>query len=108
MTARIGALRHRLTIETPGRTDDGGGGAGVAWSTFTEVWAAIVPRRGREIVAADRVSGEITHDVWLRYRDDVTPAMRFRLGTRIFDILAVINDAERGLRLRCPCRESDL
>ena len=108
MTARIGDLRHRLTIETPGRLDDGGGGADVTWSTLDEVWAAIVPRRGGEIVSAERVSGEVTHEIWLRHRSDVSPELRFRLGTRLFDILAVIDDAERHQRLRCLCREQDL
>ena len=104
---RIGALRHRLTLEAPSRAGDGGGGAAVTWEAVAELWAAVRPISGDERLRADAVSGRITHEVWIRHRADVAPAMRFTHGARILEIAAVL-DAGRRDRLRCLCEETGL
>jgi SPP1 family predicted phage head-tail adaptor len=106
-SSRIGALRERLALQAPARVDDGGGGADVTWSTIAEVWGAVRPVTGEERLRADAVSGRVTHRVWIRHRDDVVPAMRFTLGARILDIVAVL-DAGRRDRLLCLCEERSL
>ncbi len=104
----IGALRHRLQLETENRVDDGGGGVTQTWSPVATVWASIKPRSGQEVFAADRLSGRLTHEIRIRYRTGVTPVMRFRQGSRIFQILAVIDMDERRRWLRCLCEEREL
>jgi SPP1 family predicted phage head-tail adaptor len=104
---RIGALRERLALQAPARIGDGGGGADVTWSTIAEVWAAVRPVTGEERLRADAVSGRVTHQVWIRHRADVVPAMRFTLGARILDIVAVL-DAGRRDHLLCLCEERSL
>lgn len=108
MTAPIARLRHRLVLERPDYVSDEGGGASVAWLQVAELWAAIDPLSGGERVAAQRLSGHLSHRVTLRYRPDVTPEKRFRLGTRLFVIDAVIDVGERKAWLKCLCREEDL
>lgn len=103
----IGDLRHRLTLEQPIRTDDGGGGAAVTWQTVAELWAAVRPLSGDERLRADAVSGRITHSVAFRYRSGVLPAMRLRDGPRILEIAAVL-DAGPCNRLTCLCEERNL
>ena len=44
----IGLLHERLTLETPVRTPDGGGGAIVTWQTVAELWARVRPISGDE------------------------------------------------------------
>jgi SPP1 family predicted phage head-tail adaptor len=105
---RIGDLRQRLRIERPQRAADGGGGAEESWEMVAEVWAAIAPLAGGERVEADAVVGRITHEVWLRFRADVTPGMRLRLGARLFDVRAAIDFEERRRFLKCMCEERDL
>lgn len=101
----IGELRHRVTLETPVRTGDGGGGAFTAWSPVGDVWAAVTPVSGSETVIAESHAGQITHAIVLRHRTDVAPAMRIRQGLRIFEIAAVMDlDAHRRMQ-RCQCRE---
>ncbi|MGE0764893.1 MAG: phage head closure protein [Hyphomicrobiaceae bacterium] len=104
----IGALRHRIVLESPVRATDGGGGAVVTWLVVAELWASIEPTAGSEAVVADQVSGRISHVITVRHRPDVVPAMRLRLGTRIFEILAVLDVDERRRLLRCRCREEML
>ena len=101
----IGALRHRLMLETPVRAGDGGGGAVVTWSPIAEVWAQITPMTGKETVVAEAIAGRVSHEIVIRYRVGVVPAMRLRWGGRIFEILAVLVEEERGRVIRCHCRE---
>jgi SPP1 family predicted phage head-tail adaptor len=104
----IGDMRHRVILQQIVRTSDGGGGASESWSTVAELWAAIRPISGDERVVADAISGQLTHEVWVRHRAGVTPAMRFLFGSHILDIRAVIDAEGRGHRLKCLCQERDL
>ena len=104
----IGALRHRVVLEAETRTPDGGGGAVLAWAPVTEVWAAVRPLTGGESVVAEAVAGRVTHLVTIRFRSDVEPAMRFRLGTRVLAIAAAFDLDERRRFLACHCREEGL
>lgn len=104
----IGDLRHRIEIESAARVGDGGGGATVTWATVADVWAAIWTRTSDEVFEHDRTAGRATHDIWMRYRSDVRPEMRVRSGSRVFDILGVINIDDRVRWLKCPAVERDL
>ncbi|MFV0294848.1 MAG: phage head closure protein, partial [Hyphomicrobiaceae bacterium] len=94
-----------LALETPQRTPDGGGGGVVTWTTTATVWADIQPAHGRERVIGEQRSGEITHEITIRHRPGITPAMRFRLGARLFQIIAVRDIDESRRILRCQCQE---
>ncbi len=72
------------------------------------LWADLRPSGGSETVEADRLAGRVTHEVSLRYRAGVQPAMRFRGGARLFHILSVIDVDERRRWLRCLCEEREL
>ena len=105
---RIGALRHRLVLESPVRVSDGGGGAVRTWNIVANVWAAIDPRDGTESIVAEAIAGRNTFAVHMRYRSDVAPAMRLRLDTRIFEILAVFDADDRRRFLECRVQERNL
>lgn len=105
---RIGDLRQRLVLETADRVGDGAGGAAETWVEVAQVWALVRPLSGQERVESDGISGRVSHEVWLRYRDGVEPEMRFRLGVRLFDIRASIDVEERRRFLRCLVEERDL
>lgn len=103
-----GDLRHRVMIEKPERTSDGAGGATIEWQNVAEVRAAIWSRSASEDFSADRIAGTATHDIWVRYRSDVTPDMRIRYGNRVFAILGAIDVEDRSRWLKCPSEERDL
>lgn len=105
---QIGDLRHRVELRQVERITDGGGGAAETWQTLATLWAAVMPISANERVHADAVAGEATHDIWLRFRDDVRPDMRITFGVREFEILGVINVDERRRWLRLYCEERDL
>jgi SPP1 family predicted phage head-tail adaptor len=97
-----------VSLEAVERASDGGGGFTETWTELAELWAAITPIDGSETVEADRLAGTVTHEVVLRYRAGVAPSMRFRAGSRIFQILSAVNWEERGAWLRCLCEEREL
>jgi SPP1 family predicted phage head-tail adaptor len=103
----IGAMRERLTLEQPVRTPDGAGGATVAWQPVTEVWAHVRPISGDERLRHDQVAGRLTHEVWIRHRTGIAPAMRFTQGARIYEIVAILELGRRS-RLTCLCEERSL
>ena len=103
----IGDMRERFALEQPVRAPDGAGGASLTWETVSEVWAAVRPISGDERLEHDQLSGRLTHEVWIRHRDGVTPSMRFTQGARIYEIVAVL-EMSRRTRLKCLCEERSL
>ena len=105
---RAGDLRHRITIEAPVRQPDGLGGAILTWTPIAEVWAAIWPRTASEAMLLDRPAGTASHDIWVRYRDGMVPEMRIVSGSRVFNILGVIDTEDRRRWLKCIVEQRDL
>jgi SPP1 family predicted phage head-tail adaptor len=105
---RPSRLRQRLTLEELKRASDGGGGFTESWVAIATLFADLRPIGGVERAESDRLAGSVTHEVVLRYRPGVVPAMRLRKVTRIFHILAVIDVEERHRWLKCLCEERDL
>jgi SPP1 family predicted phage head-tail adaptor len=108
MRPAIGRLRRRLTIEAVNRAPDGGGGATETWTAIAQVWCDIRPKGGGEAIDADALSGHVSHEITLRYRSGLVPAMRLVSGARRFEIVAVIDIDEQHRWLKCLCVERDL
>lgn len=104
MTA-AGDLRHRVTLQRNAITQDPKTGAMVStWNDVADVWAQVAPLSGREYLAAQATQSEVQARIVIRYRDDVDAAMRVMHGTRIYEIKAVLPDADSGrehLTLMC-------
>jgi len=95
----IGALRHRVTIEAENASPDGAGGLTDPWANPTQVatvWAEITPLSGSEQLRAMRLEERVSHRIRMRYRTDVTPQHRMRLGIRQFNVRSVLNEGERS------------
>lgn len=101
----IGALRQRLTLAAPVRTEGEGGTVTVTWESVATLSASVVPQSGRELVRADGIAARVTHEIVVRYQDDLLPAMRFTADERTFDIHAVLDEDGRRRWLKCLCEE---
>ncbi len=104
-TISIGELRQRFALQAPLESPDEGGGVARAWSLVAEVWGALKPVSGGEGFEADGVHGRLSHEIWIRHRAGVVPAMRFVLGARVFELRAAIDVGERHRFLRCLVEE---
>ncbi|MCU0955092.1 MAG: phage head closure protein [Hyphomicrobium sp.] len=101
----LAAMRHRLALESMVPVPDGAGGSISSWAHVSPVWARIRPLSGSEVSDAGGLAGRVSHEITIRYRDDVAPPQRFRLGSRIFDIKAVIDEREAHRFLICLVEE---
>ncbi len=89
-----GDLIHRPIIEQPPSPDqvDGAGQPDASkWTTLYTVWARIRPLSGRELIAAQSVQNETTHEIAMRWRTGITANMRARWKGRYFNFLNVRN-----------------
>ncbi len=101
----IGRLRHRLVLEALSTSRDGGGGVADEWEEVATLWAALSPTRGFEESRGGKPEAQRGHKVLIRYRADLVPTMRFREGTRIFEIQTIRDVDERGAYQEVRCVE---
>lgn len=103
---RGGTLRHRVTLQEKSPTRSAYHDELPGWTDLAanaEVWAAKEPLQGREFFDARRAGAE--QPVWfrIRYRSDVTPAMRLVHGSELYDIVSVVEVEGRQRELRLMC-----
>ena len=102
---RAGDLRTRGIIESPIDTPNDTGEPVRTWATFANAWAEVKPLAGREQFLAQQDASLVQYRVRLRYRAGITPAMRFRAGSRILDIEAVLDPGEQHIETVLHCLE---
>lgn len=104
---RAGKLRHKVTIQAPGLTQDPVSGEMVAgWSDFASVWASVEPLSARDFIAAQANQSEITARIVIRYREGILPTMRILHRGKVYGIQGVLPDADSGLEyLTIPVSE---
>lgn len=102
-----GKLRHRITIqELTGIKDPLSGEIiGEDWQEVCTVWAEIKALRGREYFVAQQTIAESNHEIIIRYRKGIKPAMRAISDGRVFDIQAVLDKDGRKRFLSLVCKE---
>lgn len=104
------ALNRRLVLEAPERVADGAGGFAVSWVARGTLWAELRPGPGRARGAEGLTLASVPYRITVRAAPQDAPSrprpeQRFRLGARIFRIVAV-TEADAGARyLTCFTRE---
>lgn len=96
---KAGTLRHRITFQrkTESRNDFQESVAGYA-DAFT-VWGSVIPNAGRKFYESLQASAEVSGEIRIRYRSDVEPTMRIRLGARTLKIASIANIGGRNAEL---------
>ncbi|MED4586668.1 phage head closure protein [Brevibacillus choshinensis] len=102
---RIGSLRHRITIQKFDKIDDGGGGYVNDWVDVTTISASVSPLQGKERYEAQQIQSTLSHKIKMRYLAGILPTMRVLYGSRIFNIISVIDPSERHRELEFLCEE---
>jgi len=104
---QIGKLRHRIDIENQSLSSDGQGGSSRAWATRATVWSSIKPLRSEERFYNEQLKLQTTHEILLRYRDDVVSTDRIKYGSRYFEIVSIKNIDEGGRLLVLLAKETN-
>jgi SPP1 family predicted phage head-tail adaptor len=103
--ARIADLDQCMSLEQAVDTPDDIGGVARVWAHVDDVWAKVTTVSGFENYAGQREESVFTHRVVIRWRPDVTGAMRLRDGARIFAIHAAHDWDTRRRFLLLQCEE---
>ena len=104
-----GRLRHSVTLQKKSVTRDAMGGEVVTWADQANVYAAIEPLRGQELMAAQQMQAKTGLRVRIDYRADITAEWRVKFGARIFALEAPPLDLMgRGVELHLMCSEGVL
>lgn len=101
----IGDLRHLLLLQTPQDVPDESGNLQRSFVALANVWAAVQPLSANYVWRAQQAEQQITHNIVIVWRADVTGEMRFLLGSRVFEIISVRDPDETGRFLVCDCWE---
>lgn len=99
----IGALRDVVTIQQAGNVQDEIGELAPAWIALAVVRASVRDLTGRELIAAQAVQSTATTKITIRFRADVTAAMRIMRGAEVFQIESVLNPSGRRDWLELLC-----
>lgn len=91
-----GRLRHRLKIQAKSESRDTDGNVTITFSDLATVWGQVTPLRGSKTVSLERVQDNAQFTVRLRFYAGLTPSHRLLFGTRVLEILAVVNPEERN------------
>lgn len=102
---RAGTLRQRVTIQDKSVVRDTYGAETITWTEVATVWAAVEPLQGREYLEARQTTAEVSTRIRIRYRSGITPEMRVEFGTRVYEILAVIDVKELDREIHLMSRE---
>ena len=99
MTIAAGQLPRRLVIQSKATGPDTFGGAPATWTDVATVWARIEPLTGRQLMAAQTISTEISHKITMRYQSawanpKTVAAYRGLYATRVFNFHASMNPGE--------------
>jgi len=100
----VGRFNQRITVQKPSASVDALGQRVETWTELATVWAQAQPLRGREYFAAGEVNSDAAVRFRLRYRGDVTGAMRVLWRGVAHAIVADPVDVEGGrhtLELMC-------
>jgi SPP1 family predicted phage head-tail adaptor len=107
---RIGALRHRVTLEAPTTVPDGRGTYTQTWEPLVpaQVWAAVEPATPRAVerLIAGVVAANITHVVTIRFHAGVTTKTRITFNGRYLFVRGLQNVEELSQRVRLACEEA--
>lgn len=91
-----GRFDRLITIESNTATRDNIGGKVDSWATFAQVWAAYKPVTGIENVNADRIEAKAMVNFIIRYRSDITNAMRINYDGQIYNIKSITELTRRA------------
>ena len=108
MAIEAGKLRHRITIQAKGMTQDPVTGEMTqGWSDLVSVWASVGPLSTREFIAASAGQSEITARIVIRYRDGLDSTMRAIHRGKIYEFAGPpLADPNSGLEyLTIPAKE---
>lgn len=102
---RAGLLRHRAVVQQYSESQDNSGDVVQSWSNYATRWVNIRPTQATEAYEADQSTHRATHEITMRYDDDITSTMRVTYGGKTLYLLGVINQDMRNVMMTWSASE---
>lgn len=87
-----GKLRHKFTIEKPTVTTDAAGRTSKTWSIVATRRGSLNSASVKYLNSAQSNIPLYTHVIGIRHLSALDNTCRFKLGSRVFDVVAVKDD----------------
>ena len=101
---KIGSLNRQVTIQSPPTAEDALGQPTGSWTTVATVWANVRLLNGLETIKGGAEASVAKASIRIRYRTDVTSAMRVVHGSTTYEIKAVLPDVAGKQYLDLACQ----
>lgn len=92
---KAGTLNRLVLIEAPEGGQDSVGQPNTGWDEVASVWADVRTQGGLESIRSGAEVSTIRASIRIRYRTDITAAMRVTDGSMVYEVKAVLPDAGR-------------
>lgn len=102
---KAGKLRHRISVYRHAEETGLAGDSTGIEIMIGQFWASVSPISSREIVASDQDFSDVTHEIRMRYCQDIRANQFARLGTQVFQFLHVQDWENRHIELKIIARE---
>jgi SPP1 family predicted phage head-tail adaptor len=96
-------LNRLVTLQRRNAGQDALGQPLTTWADVASVWAHIRYLSGVETIKGGAETAATKASIRIRWRTDVTPAMRVSIGTTVFQINAVLPDEARRDHVDLAC-----
>lgn len=100
-----GKLKHRITIQKLTKLKDGFGAQVENWADFKSMWAEVYDRSGNQVFAQNQIQNEKSTRVRIRFRTDITTAMRVVFRGQAYDIQSILDVSGDRKFLELMCTE---
>ncbi len=101
-----GDLRQRVELQAPTYTTNSISETVITYITMATVWGAYRPLSGNLYFQAKQANSNVNGEVEIRYRSDVKPTWRLKIGEKILYIVTIINPESRNEKLWIKCTEA--
>ncbi len=102
---KSGKLRNRVILQSKTVTRNDYGEETIVWTEKDTLWASIEPLTAREYFQSQQVQSQVTHKITIRYYLGLRTDYRMLWGSRIFNIISMINPEERNREMILLCTE---
>ena len=101
---QAGELTHRIIIQAKDITQDAELNPIETWIDWRTLWTSPMPKTGREYYKLATVNSEIEEAFKIRYIAGVNTHQRVKFRDKCFEILGVINTAEKNEEIILTCK----
>ena len=94
---KIGRMRYRIDVQEFSISKNANGFPVKTWNTVCSIWADVVPVSGKELLNSGQIISEVTHKIYIRYRDGINTDMRVKHEDKYYNIISVLGDRRSGM-----------